>query len=56
MHIATYIFGAAVALPVLCLTIPTRPVPHSLIQRAESTLSSGPFEIRRVMESIINGL
>ena len=56
MHIATYIFGAAVALPVLCLAIPSRPVAHSLIRRIESTSSSGSFELKSVMERVINGL
>ena len=56
MHIATYFFGAAVALPIFCLAIPSRPVPHSLNQRTESTLSSGPFLIKSVIGCVINGI
>ena len=54
MHLATYIFGAAVALPVVCLAFPSRLVPHTLIQRTEGKSSNGPFLINRVIGGIIN--
>lgn len=40
MHITIYVFGAAVALPGLCLGAPIKPVPSHLIQRTE-TMSLG---------------
>ena len=40
------------ALPVLSFAIPSRPVPHSLIQRNESTSSSGPFPFKRVTDGL----
>ena len=54
MHLAIYIFGAAIALPVVCLAPPSRLVPHTLIQRTESKSSNGLFLINRVIRGITN--